>query len=116
MRAVALVRAAYGALLLVSPAGLIERIAGENSRAFTVARCLLGARHLGQALVLDRKGGRLRRTTGTAVDLLHLASLLPIVAASRTHRRAATLSSCVAAAFALRSVSSLRDETEESAH
>lgn len=101
MRPSALARAAYGALLLVSPDGVVESAAGESGGRFTTVRRVLGARHLLQAAATGGDPGRTRLLAGAVVDSLHAASMLPVVAFSDDHRRGAATSALVAAVLAV---------------
>jgi hypothetical protein len=98
-RLLAGVGGAWGLALLVRP----ERVAGalcpELPRSrYPVVR-LLGLRHVAQnAAVLAFPAGPVLRAAA-AVDLLHAASMVPVVR-SAPHRRAALVSGGVAAAYA----------------
>lgn len=97
MRPSAIVRAVYGALLLLSPRGVVETAAGESGSGFATVRRVLGARHLVQAAATGGDAGRTRLLAGVVVDLLHAASMLPVVALGDDHRRGAAVSALVAA-------------------
>lgn len=101
MRRAALVRAAYGAVLLLAPDSLVEGVAGgETGRAFSVLRRLLGVRHLLQAFVLRDAECSLAKGAGAGTDLIHAASLLPFVALDGSKRRVYVVDFFVEVAFA----------------
>lgn len=101
MRPTALARTVYGAVLLLSPGDVVERAAGERGGSgFTTVRRVLGARHLVQAAATANDPGRGRLLAGVVVDVLHAASMLPVVAFGDDHRRSAMLSALVAAVLA----------------
>jgi uncharacterized membrane protein (DUF4010 family) len=86
-RALDAVRVAYGAGLLLLPAGALERLARASldTAAVRVAR-VLGARELLQAALLTASPSPRRRLAGAAVDALHAASMLAV--ARWSHRSA----------------------------
>ncbi len=89
---VPLIRAAYGMTLLVAPGRLIRWCTGRpaSPRSCAVAR-VLGARHLAQAALTvlvrrsrpDEAGPLL---AGSAIDLVHAASMAALAADSRVRR------------------------------
>ena len=82
-----LARLAAGALDLLAPRTVASLELGAASRPADAAVFrVLGARQLAQ-VALERRTGW--RALGVAVDLLHLASMLPVAAVSRRWRRAA---------------------------
>ncbi len=87
--ALALGRAAYGAILLAVPAAVLAACGcpAPSRRECQVARAL-GARHLLQAAVTSR-GGRRLVAAGAAADALHAASMIPVAVADSRIRRAA---------------------------
>lgn len=101
MRPSALARAAYGALLLLSPGDVVETAAGESGSGFATVRRVLGARHLLQAAATGRDPSPTRLLAGAVVDFLHAASMLPVVALGDDHHRGATVSALVAAVLAV---------------
>lgn len=111
MRRAALVRAAYGAVLLLAPDSLVEDVAGaETGTAFSVLRRILGIRHLLQAFVLRDSDRSLTLGVGAGTDLLHAATLLPFVALDGSKRRVYVADFLVEIAFALVDVRSASRE------
>jgi hypothetical protein len=100
-RAVPLLRAAYGAVLLVAPGAVIGLCTGRpaSGLARAVAR-VLGARHLGQALVTGISPTGTVLAVGVSVDLAHAASMLALAAGDRPLRKAELADGLAAAAFA----------------
>jgi hypothetical protein len=91
---VALIRAAYGAVLVSAPGTVLNLFGGpaEDDRARVVAR-VLGARHILQAAVTRR--GRFPRL-GAMVDSLHAASMFGLAALGSDYRTAALVDGAVA--------------------
>jgi hypothetical protein len=88
-----------GLVLLASPRLLVGAFCPEFPAARLWIVRLLGARLVGQhAAVLAVPDGRLIRL-GSAVDLLHAASMVPLIRSVR-YGRAARLSGGIAAAYA----------------
>lgn len=101
MRRAALVRAAYGSVLLLAPDSWFERVAGgETGAAFAVLRRMLGIRHLLQAFALRDPDRSLTTAAGAGTDLLHAATLLPFIALDGSRRRMYVLDLLVEVAFA----------------
>lgn len=100
MSRVAVLRGAYGALLLVAPDAYAGAVQGQSLRgaARTTAR-VLGARHLVEALALAR-GTRWPRLAA-AVDATHAASMVGAAALRRPDRRVALADAAVAGSLAL---------------
>lgn len=97
-----LVRAAYGAALLLAPDSVVERVAGDDTgRAFSLLRRALGVRHLAQAFALGKTDSRFVTVPGAGADLLHALSLLPFVALDADRRRAYVADFLVEVGFAL---------------
>jgi len=98
---VALVRAAYGAVLLGAPGAAIRLCTGRpaSSRARATAR-VLGARHLTQAALTAAAPGAVALATGAVADLAHCVSMLAIALADQRLRPAALADGTVAALFA----------------
>lgn len=96
------VRAAYGALLLFATSPVLRLVTGHSAtpRATAVAR-VLGLRHLGQAAATGFQPTAVPLALGAEVDVAHSASMLAVVALSRTHRRAGAVDATVATAFAM---------------
>ena len=90
---------ASGAALLARPQGVVDRLCPElpHDRVFLVR--LLGVRLLLQhgAIVLEPHAVLVR--AGSAVDLLHAASMVPFAASAR-YGRAARISGALAAGYA----------------
>jgi hypothetical protein len=102
MRYVPATRAAYGVSLLLVPGAVVRVISGEpGDRASKVVGRILGARHLLQALTIERKKTRGWLLVGASVDAAHALSMLGFAALSREHRRAAALDSALAGGLAL---------------
>ena len=99
MNPVALVRAAYGTVLLLAPARVLQLYGGppDDSEAKAVAR-VLGARHILQAIMT--KGGKFSRL-GAVVDGVHAATMFALAAASAEYGRPALIDGSVAATFSL---------------
>jgi hypothetical protein len=99
MRAVAAVRALYGAALLAVPERILALYGGHPSHAAerAVAR-ILGARHVAQAFVT--RNGAFRRL-GAAVDVIHAASMFGLAAISEPHRQPALIDGTIAAALSI---------------
>jgi hypothetical protein len=91
MRGAALARALYGTLLLVAAEDLTRRLTGRDSRVAAAVARVLGARHLLQALTLDRTRSRGLLALGVAIDLLHGLSMLALATVSPSYRRATLL-------------------------
>ena len=97
-------RLAYGALLLSCPDAVARAVgAGRlDGRDRLVAR-ILGARHVGQALlgsVSPSSLGSRTRTVGVAVDMLHALSMVALSAVDPSRRRLALSDAAVATGFA----------------
>ncbi|WP_049902086.1 hypothetical protein [Halococcus agarilyticus] len=102
MRTVAVVRALYGAVLLVAPDVFVRRVTGEPAgRGVSIVGRLLGARHLGQALTAGRSGSRAWLLVGTLADIAHGLTMVAVALVSSDHRRLAALDALVASAWAL---------------
>lgn len=110
MRGLELFRSGYGAVQLVLPHLISERVAGLrlDDRGAAVVR-VLGARHLLQAVAVSavqavaEQGSSLAATVhrlGAAVDALHSASMVLLALADAKRRRAALTDAAVAGFFA----------------
>jgi hypothetical protein len=100
MSRVALLRGAYGALLLAAPDTYAVAVQGHPlSHPARVAAKVLGVRHLLEALVL-RNGSRSPRLAA-GVDALHAASMLGAAALRPADRRVALADAGMASALAL---------------
>jgi hypothetical protein len=102
MRYAAVARATYGAFLLFVPGAVIQVASGESvDRASAVVGRVLGARHLVQALVLERAGTRGSFLVGAAIDAVHALSMVGLAALSRNYRRPAALDAALATGLAI---------------
>ncbi|MGR6965177.1 hypothetical protein ACU610_11995 [Geodermatophilus sp. URMC 61] len=91
--------AAWGLALLARPDEVVDALCPELPRSRRWAVRLLGARLVVQhAAVLAAPEPRVVRA-GSAVDLLHAASMVPLVRSPR-YRRAALISGGIAAGYA----------------
>ena len=108
MRGAAVARAVYGALLLVAAEDLTRKVTGTDSRVAAAVARMLGARHLLQALTLDRTRSRGLLAVGVAIDLLHGLSVLAVAALSSTYRRATVLNAMVAGGWVASSWRAIR--------
>jgi hypothetical protein len=99
--ALQLVRAGYGAALLLATGPTIRLATGRHPdrRTGQVAR-LLGARHLAQAALTAALPYPGTFTLGAQVDAVHAASMLLLAAVSRPARRTALTDVLPEAAFA----------------
>jgi hypothetical protein len=100
-RVLQLIRAGYGAALLLVPGPAIRLATGAvpSQRACRTAR-LLGARHLVQTALTAIAPMPGTFAVGGQVDTAHAASMLLLAAASRPGRRAALTDALTEAAFA----------------
>jgi hypothetical protein len=96
-----MVRAAYGATLVLLPGPAIRLATGRipSRRTCRVARAL-GARHLVQATLTAVAPAPGALALGGQVDAAHTASMLLVAAVSRAGRRAALTDALTEAAFA----------------
>lgn len=102
MRTAAVARTLYGAALLVAPDMLTRRVTGEPAgRGVTIVGRLLGARHLGQALIAGRSGSRTWLLAGVLADVAHALTMIAVALVSTDHRRLAALDALVASGWAL---------------
>lgn len=102
MKALVVVRAAYGTLLLVAPDRVARLCTGSRAdrRTRAVAR-LLGARHLAQAVGTAGAPGPGALALGVTVDLAHAASMVALAAWDRPRARGALVDAAAALSFAL---------------
>lgn len=100
-RALQLIRAGYGATLLLVPGPAIRLATGHvpSSRTRRTAR-LLGARHLVQSALTAVVPLPVTFSIGGQVDAAHAASMLLLAAVSRPDRRAALTDALTETAFA----------------
>jgi hypothetical protein len=101
MRTLTLFRAGWGALLLVRPKIVLARLGGDRSGGVRAAARILGARHLGEAIVLslhteDSPAPR----WPIVVDLGHAFSMLIVAYFNPRVRRDALASAGMSSALA----------------
>lgn len=93
-------RLGWGLFLLAAPGAALRLLGGcPTGRARTVVR-VLGARHVVQAAVEQRDGGR-HRLLLAAVDWAHAASGLVLAAVDRRWRRPALTDAALATGFGI---------------
>ena len=99
--ALQLVRAGYGAALLLMPGPAIGLATGRPPSPWTrrIAR-VLGARHLAQAALTAAAPSSAVFAAGSQVDTVHAASMFLLAAVSRSGRRPALTDALTEAAFA----------------
>lgn len=99
-----IVRAGYGAFLLVAPARALEAVARSplDRASLRVAR-VLGVRHLAQAALVGSDPTPVRRLAGAVVDASHAGSMVLMArwSDSALHRRLARRNATGASLFAL---------------
>jgi hypothetical protein len=105
--------AAWGAVLVCGPARLLALTGEEPSPAARRVLRVLGARHLGQAVVTAARPGPWMLRAGSAVDLLHAASCAALAVADARWRRAAALGAAGATAMAAAGLAAARGEGED---
>lgn len=96
-------RIGYGAVQLFAPHAYASAVGVPNPTpvAVKVLR-VLGARHVGQGVLVLSIGTPTARHWGAAVDWLHLASLLPIgYLADQRDKQLAVADACAALSFAV---------------
>jgi hypothetical protein len=98
-RLLAAAGAASGAALLARPQRIVDRLCPELPRDRVWLVRVLGARLLLQHGVVLLEPHRVLVRAGSAVDLLHAASMVPFAGSAR-YGRAARLSGALAAAYA----------------
>jgi hypothetical protein len=99
VRVLAAAGSAWGLALLARPQEVVGALCPELPASRLWAVRLLGARLLAQNAVLLARPSAPAARVATAVDALHAASMVPLLAAPR-YRRAASISGGVAAAWA----------------
>ncbi len=93
------VRAVWGAILLLAPRALLERIGRPSPGVIRAAR-LLGARQLAVVVILSRRSRQAPPRWPGIVDVVHGASMLALAASSRRVRREAIASAGAAGLLA----------------
>ncbi len=110
MRYAAVLRAAYGALLLLVPGVMMRVVSGEPAaRVSSAVARILGLRHLVQAHFLERHGTRNRLLAGVAIDAAHTLSMVGLAALNRDHRRSAALDAVLVTGLAANGLQEVRD-------
>lgn len=101
IRAIELVRAGWGAVLLAAPTEVLDHIHGVqvDRKALVVTR-ILGARHLAQALLSGVNPGPEVLAAGVWVDTVHSATALVLAAVDRRRARGGVTDAVVAASWA----------------
>jgi hypothetical protein len=101
MKPIAIVRAVYGVFLLVASDTVVETVTGERSRAATTVGCIIGMRHVLQALTLGRTRSRDWVGVGAGIDAIHALSMVALAVFSDRYRRLAALDAAVAGGWAV---------------
>lgn len=101
IRAIELIRAGWGAVLVAAPAEVLDHIHGVqvDRKALVVTR-ILGARHLAQALLSGVNPGPEVLAAGVWVDTVHSATALGLAVADRRRARGGVTDAAVAASWA----------------
>lgn len=101
LRAIELIRAGWGAVLLAAPAEVLSHLHGVqvDRKAIVVTR-ILGARHLAQALLSGVDPGPEVLAAGVWVDTVHSATALGLAAVDRRRARGGVTDAVVAASWA----------------
>ncbi|ORA09922.1 hypothetical protein [Mycobacterium arosiense] len=101
IRAIELVRAGWGAVLLVAPAEVLNHLHGVqvDRKALVVTR-ILGARHLAQSLLSGVNPGPEVLAAGVWVDAVHSATALGLAVIDRRRARGGVTDAVVAASWA----------------
>lgn len=102
IRAIELVRAGWGAVLLTAPAEMLDHIHGVrvDRKALVVTR-ILGARHLTQAALSGVNPGPEVLAAGVWVDAVHSATALGLAVLDRRRARGGVTDAAVAASWAV---------------
>lgn len=95
----ALIRGLWGAVLLIAPRALLDRL-GEPSNGVVHVTRALGARHLIEALILSARQRPVPPRWPVIVDVAHAASMIATAACSRRLRRDALASAAIAGVLA----------------
>lgn len=110
MRYSALVRATWGLSLLLAPGTVIRRLAREPAdRTGRLAGRVLGARHLVQALVVERAGTRGWLLVSAGIDATHALSMVGLATMSSGYRRPAALDAVLAAGWTVNGLREARN-------
>ncbi|TAM65010.1 hypothetical protein [Mycobacterium sp.] len=101
IRAIELIRAGWGGVLLAAPAEVLGHIHGirVDRRAIVVTR-ILGARHLVQALLSGVDPGPEVLAAGVWVDTVHSVTALGLAVVDRRRARGGVTDALVAASWA----------------
>ncbi|OMB95726.1 hypothetical protein [Mycobacterium colombiense] len=101
IRAIELIRAGWGVVLLAAPNEVLDHIHGVqvDRKALVVTR-ILGARHLTQALVSGVNPGPEVLAAGVWVDTVHSATALGLAVVDRRRARGGVTDAVVAASWA----------------
>ncbi|OBJ00983.1 hypothetical protein A5659_24345 [Mycobacterium sp. 1165196.3] len=101
IRAIELIRAGWGAVLLAAPAEVLDHIHGVqvDRKALVVTR-ILGARHLTQAALSGVNPGPEVLAAGVWVDVVHSATALGLAVLDRRRARGGVTDAAVAATWA----------------
>lgn len=101
IRAIELIRAGWGGVLLAAPADVLSHIHGVrvDRKAIVVTR-ILGARHLVQAALSGVNPGPEVLAAGVWVDTVHSATALGLALADRRRARGGVTDALVAASWA----------------
>ncbi|BBY04485.1 hypothetical protein [Mycobacterium seoulense] len=101
VRLIEVLRAGWGAVLLAAPSEVLDHIHGVqvDRKALVVTR-ILGARHLGQALLSGVNPGPEVLAAGVWVDAVHSASALGLAVVDRRRARGGVTDAAVAASWA----------------
>jgi hypothetical protein len=102
IRAIELIRAGWGVVLLGAPGEVLEHIHGVrvDRKALVVTR-ILGARHLTQALLSGVNPGPEVLAAGVWVDTVHSATALGLAVVDRRRARGGVTDALVAASWAV---------------
>ncbi|OBJ79008.1 hypothetical protein [Mycobacterium colombiense] len=101
IRAIELIRAGWGVVLLAAPNEVLDHIHGVqvDRKALVVTR-ILGARHLTQALLSGVNPGPEVLAAGVWVDTVHSATALGLAVVDRRRARGGVTDAVVAASWA----------------
>lgn len=93
-------RAGWGALLLARPQIVLARLGGDCSGALRATARILGARHLGEAVLISlRRADSPPPRLPMAIDLLHALSMLALARFIPRVRRDALASAAMSGAL-----------------